>query len=86
MTGENFKRLNRHDTHLEKMLADLETLRDKWGEEYHKQDKDGYRIFNIDTLYEIDEKIKRLKYCIYTYVYNRNTIEYTREFSKKHLC
>ena len=85
MTGENFKRLNRHDTHLEKMIADLETLREKWSDEYHKQDDDGNYIFDNNTLDEITEKIERLKNCLYTYVYNRNTIEYTREFAKKYL-
>lgn len=85
MTGENFKRLNRHDTHLEKMISDLAKLRSKWSEEYHKQDDDGNYIFNGNTLDEIAEKIERLKNCLYTYVYNRNTVDYTREFAKKYL-
>jgi uncharacterized protein with von Willebrand factor type A (vWA) domain len=85
MTGENFKRLHRRDTTLEKMIADLDALREKWSEEYHKQDDDGNYIFNNEFLNAITAKIERLKNCIYAYVYNRNTIEYTREFAKKHL-
>lgn len=85
MTGENFIILNRHDTHLEKMLSNLSDLRDKWSEEYHRQDEDGYYIFDSNKLDEIDEKIKNLKYYIYTYVYNRNSIEYTREIARRYL-
>lgn len=85
MVGENFIRLNRHDEHLEKMKNDLSNLRSKWSEEYHRQDEDGNYIFNANELYKIEEKIKKLKHCIYTYVYNRNSIEYTREFERKYL-
>jgi hypothetical protein len=83
MTGENFKRLNRHDTKLEKMVSDLATLRAIWSEEYHRQDGDGDYIFNIDNIYKIEEKIEKLKYYIYTYYYNRHTVEEVREFSRK---
>lgn len=85
MTGENFIRLNRHDEHLEKMKNDLSNLRSKWSEEYHRQDEDGNYIYDINELYKIEEKIEKLKSCIYTYVYNRNSIEYTREFARKYL-
>jgi hypothetical protein len=85
MTGENFKRLNRHDAKLEKMISDLAALRARWSEEYHRQDDDGNYIFNSDTLDEITQKIERLKECLYTYVYNRNPFEYARDFEKKYL-
>lgn len=88
MTGENyirFIRSDRHDEHLEKMKNDLFDLRTKWGEEYHRQDEDGNHICNLGVLEEIHEKIEKLKDCIYTYVYNRNSIEYTREFERKYL-
>lgn len=85
MTGENFIRLNRHDEHLEKMKNDLSNFRSKWSEEYHRQDEDGNYIYNANELYRIEEKIEKLKQCIYTYVYNRNSIEYTREFARKYL-
>lgn len=83
MTGENFIRLNRHDTHLEKMLQDLSSLRGEWGVTYHDYDCDNY----FDALYEIEDKIQKLKNCIYTYVYNRNSpnYDYIRAFEKKHL-
>jgi hypothetical protein len=85
MTGENFLRINRPDEHLKRMLSDLDELRDKWSEEYHKQDRDGNYIFNIDNMYKIEEKIKKLKYYIYTYYYNRHTIEEVRAFTRKYL-
>jgi hypothetical protein len=85
MTGENFIRLNRHDEHLERMIKDLDTLRAEWGEEYRRQDEYGYYIFDSNKLDKIQERIEKLKFRIYMYVYNRNPIEYTREFEKKHL-
>lgn len=87
MTGENFIRINRHDTHLEEMLQDLLKLRQQWREEYHRQDEDGDYIFDINLLYKIEEKIERSKNNIYTYVYNRNApnYDYIRSFEKKHL-
>lgn len=87
MTGENFIRLNRHDTHLEQMLQGLSKLREQWSEEYHRQDEDGNYICDSIKLDKINEKIKRLKYNIYTYVYSRNTpnFDYIRDFEKKHL-
>ena len=86
MTGENFKRISRHDPHLEKMIADLDALRDKWGEEYHRQDEDGYFIFDNDLLDEIQAKIKKLKHHIYCYIYTRfKTFEDIRNFERKHL-
>ena len=83
MTGENFIRLNRHDTHLEKMLQDLSSLREKWSVAYHDIDCDNY----FDVLYKIEDKIQTLKKCIYTYVYNRNSpnYDYIRDFERKHL-
>lgn len=78
MIGENFTRHNRHDEHLEKMKNDLENLRDEWGEEYYGQ-------CDINKLNDIEEKIKKLKYYMYVYVANRNSIEYTREFERKYL-
>ena len=88
MTGENyirFIRSNRQDEYLEKMKNDLFALRNKWGEEYHKQDKEGNFICDINILEEIGQKIEKLKDYIYTYVYNRNSIEYTRAFERKYL-
>lgn len=83
MTGENFMRLNRHDTHLEKMLWDLSNLRAKWSDAYHDTDCDDY----FDVVKKIEDKIEKLKHCIYTYVYNRNNgnYSYIREFERKYL-
>ena len=87
MTGENFIRLNRHDTHLEEMLHGLSKLREQWSEEYHRQDEYGDYIFDTNLLYKIEEKIERLKNNIYTYVYNRNSgnYSYIRNFERKYL-
>lgn len=85
MTGENFIRHNRHDEHLEKMKKDLRNLRNKWGEEYHRQDEAGNLICDYCKLEEINNKIETLKFHIYTYVYNRNSLKYTREFTRKYL-
>lgn len=89
MTGENyirFIRSDRKDNHLEKMLDDLQNLRTKWGEEYHRQDEEGNHICNPSKLEEIHKRIEKLKECIYTYVYNRNaSLEYVREFERKYL-
>lgn len=88
MTGENyirFIRSDKRDEHLEKMKNDLSTLRAKWGEEYYRQDEDGNYICNVSILEGINKKIEKLKDYIYTYVYNRNSIDYTREFERKYL-
>lgn len=88
MTGENyirFIRSDKRDEHLEKMKNDLSALRAKWGEEYYRQDEDGNYICNVGILDEINKKIEKLKDYIYTYVYNRNSIDYTREFERKYL-
>ncbi len=88
MTGENyigFIRSDKRDKHLEKMKTDLYNLRTKWGKEYHRQDEEGNYICNFGKLEDISEKIEKLKRYIYIYVYNRNTLEYTREFERKYL-
>lgn len=88
MTGENyirFIRSNKKDEHLEKMKDDLLNLRNKWSEEYHRQDDEGNYICDLNNLGKIHEKIEKLKHYIYTYVYNRNSVEYTREFERKYL-
>lgn len=89
MTGENYRRFignNRHDEHLEKMKNDLFDLRTKWGEEYHRQDEEGNYICDINILNKIDDKIEKLKDCIYTYVYNRtDSLEEIRAFERKYL-
>lgn len=85
MVGENFIRHNRRDEHLEKMKNDLSNLRSEWGKEYHRQDENGNYICNLNKLEDINEKIETLKYYMYIYVYNRNSIEYTREFERKYL-
>lgn len=84
MTGENyirFIRSKRKDEHLEKMLNDLNNLRTEWGEEYRSDNEN----FSWNRLNEITDKIEKLKFYIYAYVYNRNSIEYTREFERKYL-
>ena len=83
MTGENFMRLNRHDTHLEKMLQDLSSLREKWNVAYHDTDCDDY----FEVVKKIEDKVEKLKHCIYTYVYNRNSgnYSYIRDFERKYL-
>lgn len=61
MTGENyirFIRSDRQDEHLEKMKNDLAVLRDKWGEEYHRQDEEGNHICNPFVLEDINEEIE----------------------------
>ena len=89
MTGENYIRVirsNSQDEHLEKMKNDLAALRDKWGEEYHRQDEEGNHICSPIVLEDINEEIEKLKKCIYTYVYNRNSsIDYIREFEREYL-
>ena len=84
MTGENYIRFirgNRKDEHLEKMLEDLNNLRTEWGQEYRSDNEN----FSWDRLNATTDKIEKLKFYIYTYVYNRNSIEYTREFERKYL-
>lgn len=81
MVGENFIRLSRHDEYLEKMLKDLSNLRDEWGKEYRSDNEN----FSWNRLNKITDRIEKLKRNIYTYVYNRNSIEYTRQFEKKYL-
>lgn len=88
MTGENyirFIRSNRKNEYLEKMKDDLLKLRTKWGEEYRRQDEEGNYICDLNKLEEINKKIEQLKHHLYIYVYNRNSIEYTREFERKFL-
>lgn len=83
MTGENFIRINRKDEHLADMLNGLNELRNKWSVAYHDTESDDY----FAILAKLEEKIERLKYNIYTYVYNRNCPNYTyiKEFERKYL-
>ena len=86
MTGENFKRISRHDPHLEKMKSDLSALRAEWGYEHHRQDEDGNFIFDNDLLNELQTKIEKLKHHIYVYIYNRfPSFEEIRNFERKYL-
>lgn len=81
-----FIRSNRRDEHLEKMKNDLAALRDKWGEEYHRQDEEGNHICKWGVLEDINEEIEKLKYYIYVYVYNRtDSLEEIRDFERKYL-
>ena len=83
MTGENFKRINRKDERLQKMITSLDRLREEWRFAYHNTDADDY----FSYLYTIEAKIEKLKLDIYTYVYNRNlnNYDYVKEFERKHL-
>jgi hypothetical protein len=83
MTGENFIRISRHDTHLEKMLNDLWDMQAEWARAYHDTENEKY----YDILYEIENRIGNLKNNIYTYVYNRNlgNYDYVRDFERRYL-
>ena len=83
MTGENFLRINKHDEHLQDMLNGLAKLREDWYIAYHDTDNEKY--FNI--VYDIENKLKKLKHCIYIYVYNKNSknYDYIKDFEKRYL-
>ena len=83
MTGENFKRINRHDDKVEKMLDDLQLLRTEWSNTSKSTDNINY----FNDLNKVTEKIEHLKICIYTYYYNRHLGNYeaVKEFERRYL-
>jgi peptidoglycan hydrolase CwlO-like protein len=78
MTGENFKWVNRHNTKLEELKAELQNVKTDftgtWKKIEYNYRFDGNEDINKlhENIYKLEKRIERLEYLIYCTEYEDN--------------